>query len=210
MRVEFSFAGRSIGTDLSVQSEFEVANIAAATAAFLSIGYPMDKVINMLPQLASVPGRMQKISGPKGCPTVILDYAHTPDALERVLSACRHRCEGRLISLIGCGGGRDSGKRPIMGRVAIENSDVCYFTSDNPRDEDPSEILTNMTSSISNQEKHRVNLIIDRSEAIRAAIYLGREKDWVVIAGKGHETTQEVHGRLLPLNDLEIISEVFG
>ena len=97
-----------------------------------------------------------------------------------------------------------------MGQVAIENSDVCFFTSDNPRDEDPLEIITNMTSSISTLEKHRVNLIIDRSEAIRAAIDLGREKDWVVIAGKGHETTQEVHGRLLPLNDLEIISKVFG
>ena len=97
-----------------------------------------------------------------------------------------------------------------MGRVAIEHSDVCYFTSDNPRDEDPSEILRNMTSSISTIEKNRVNLIIDRSEAIRAAIDLAREKDWVVIAGKGHETTQEVHGRLLPLNAFEIISEVFG
>jgi len=210
MRVEFSFEGKSIGTDLSVHSEFEVANIAAALAAFLSMGHTIDKLIDLLPQLSSVPGRMQKIPGPKGCPAVVLDYAHTPDALERVLRACRHHCEGRLICLIGCGGGRDVGKRPIMGQVAIENSDVCYFTSDNPRDEDPSEILTNMTSSISTLEKHRVNLIIDRSEAIRAAIDLGREKDWVVIAGKGHETTQEVHGRLLPLNDLEIISEVFG
>ena len=97
-----------------------------------------------------------------------------------------------------------------MGRVAIENSDFCYFTSDNPRDEDPLEILRNMTSSFSTPEKRRLNLIIDRSEAIRAAIDLGKEKDLVVIAGKGHETTQEVHGRLLPLNDLEIISEAFG
>jgi len=210
MRVEFSFEGKSISTDLSVHSEFEVANIAAALAAFLSMGHTIDKLIDLLPQLSSVPGRMQKIPGPKGCPAVVLDYAHTPDALERVLRACRHHCEGRLICLIGCGGGRDVGKRPIMGQVAIENSDVCYFTSDNPRDEDPLEIITNMTSSISTLEKRRVNLIIDRSEAIRAAIDLGREKDWVVIAGKGHETTQEVHGRLLPLNDLEIISEVFG
>ena len=97
-----------------------------------------------------------------------------------------------------------------MGQVAIENSSVCYFTSDNPRDEDPSEILKNMTSSFSTPEKQSVNLIIDRSEAIRAAIDLGIEKDWVVIAGKGHETTQEVHGRFLPQNDLEVISEVFG
>ena len=206
---KFSFEGKSIGTDLSVHSEFEVANIAAALAVFLSMGYSIDKFSNLLPQLASVPGRMQRISGPKGCPTVILDYAHSPDALERVLTACRHHCEGRLICLIGCGGGRDAGKRPIMGRVAIENSDFCYFTSDNPRDEDPIEILTNMTSSISIPEKRRLKLITNRSEAIRKAIDLGREKDLVVIAGKGHETTQEVHGRLLPVSDLEIISEAF-
>ena len=210
MWAKFSFEGKSIGTDLSVHSEFEVANIAAALAAFLGMGHSIDKLINLLPQLASVPGRMQRISGPTGCPTVILDYAHTPDALERVLTACRYHCEGRLICLIGCGGGRDAGKRPIMGRVAIENSDFCYFTSDNPRDEDPIEILTNMTSSISASEKRRLNLIVDRSEAIRAAIDLGREKDLVEIAGKGHETNQEDHGRILPLNDFEIISEALG
>ncbi len=210
MWVKFSFEGKSIGTDLLVHSEFEVANIAAALATFLSMGQSIDKLINLLPQLESVPGRMQRISGPKGCPAVILDYAHTPDALERVLNACRHHCEGRLICLIGCGGGRDAGKRPIMGRVAIENSDFCFFTSDNPRDEDPADILSDMVSSISTREKRRLNLINDRGEAIRAALDLGREKDLVVIAGKGHETTQEVYGRHLPLNDLEIISEAFG
>ena len=210
IRAEFSFEGKSIDVDLSVHSDFEVANIAAALAAFLSMGHSIGKFINLLPQLPSVPGRMQRINGPKGRPTVILDYAHTPDALERVLGACRNHCDGKLICLIGCGGGRDAGKRPIMGRVAIENSDFCYFTSDNPRDEDPLEILIDMTSSISTFEKRHLNLIIDRGEAIRAAIELGREKDFVVIAGKGHETTQEVHGRLLPLSDSEIISEIFG
>ncbi len=210
MRAKFSFKGKSIDVDLSVHSEFEVANIAAALASFLSMGHSIDKFSNLLPQLASVPGRMQRIHGPKGSPTVILDYAHTPDALERVLSACRHHCEGRLICLIGCGGGRDSGKRSIMGQVAIENSDFCFFTSDNPRDEDPVEILTNMTSSIPTTEKSRMNLVIDRSEAIGAAIDLGGERDLVLIAGKGHETTQEIHGELFPLNDLEIVSEVLG
>jgi UDP-N-acetylmuramoyl-L-alanyl-D-glutamate--2,6-diaminopimelate ligase len=210
MQVEFSIAGKSIDVELPVSSDFEVANIAAALAVFITMGYPLGRFSNLLPRLPSIPGRMQRMQGPKGYPSVILDYAHTPDALKRLLAALRHHEESKLICVVGCGGGRDVGKRPIMGRIAIENSEFCYFTSDNPRDEDPEEILKAMTASISNSEKRRTKCVVDRRQAIREAIEFANEIDIVVIAGKGHETTQEISGRRLPLSDAEIISEIFG
>jgi UDP-N-acetylmuramoyl-L-alanyl-D-glutamate--2,6-diaminopimelate ligase len=184
---------------------FNAANLLGALAVLLVSDVNLNQAVSSLSQVESVAGRMQKV-GKINQPAVIVDYAHTPDALEKVLMALRELCDadqrsGRLICLFGCGGDRDRGKRAMMGLVAEKFADHCIVTSDNPRSEDPqgiiSEIVTGMT-----EQRHEV--IEDREVAIQHAIGMAKEGDIVLLAGKGHENYQEIHGVKHEFSDVDM------
>jgi UDP-N-acetylmuramoyl-L-alanyl-D-glutamate--2,6-diaminopimelate ligase len=180
---------------------FNAANMLGALAVSLVSGLALDDAAHSLSRVQPVPGRMQRLGDAKQ-PTVIVDYAHTPDALEKVLQALREvnaATGGRLICVFGCGGDRDRGKRPMMGIVAEKLSDFCIVTSDNPRSENPREIIAEIVSGM-NDENHEI--IVERSAAIRLAISHARPGDTVLIAGKGHEDYQEIDGVKQPFSDV--------
>jgi UDP-N-acetylmuramoyl-L-alanyl-D-glutamate--2,6-diaminopimelate ligase len=136
--------------------------------------------------------------------TVLIDYAHTPDGLENVLSSVRGFCKGRLIAVFGCGGDRDPMKRPIMGRIGAEIADIAIITSDNPRTEEPGAIIQDILKGIDGQENYRV--IENRIEAIQHAMDIAQKHDIIVLAGKGHETYQEIHGVKHHLDEREVVA----
>ncbi len=185
---------------------FNVYNVVMATVAALQCGLPQEVVTEAVAGFGPVDGRLQRIDSPDGF-SVFVDYAHTPDALQNVLSALREITEGRLITLFGCGGNRDRGKRPLMGRVATELSDFVVITSDNPRDEPPSRIIEEILSGV---VRDNYTVVQDRREAIRHAIGMATRGDVVLIAGKGHERYQEIRGVRYPFSDTEVIGEVLG
>ena len=172
----------------SLIGEFNLYNILAAVGAGVGLGLPVDVIERGITALKNVPGRLERVD--TGQPfSILVDYAHTPDALERVLSTIRGLTDKRIITLFGCGGDRDRGKRPIMGRIAAEYSDIVIVTSDNPRTEEPLKIIEDITSVVSGQWSG-IRVIPDRREAIMEAIKEAREGDVVLLAGKGHEDYQ--------------------
>jgi UDP-N-acetylmuramoyl-L-alanyl-D-glutamate--2,6-diaminopimelate ligase len=182
---------------------FNVYNVLAALAAALAQGVPIDTAAAAVESAEQVPGRFESVDA--GQPfAVLVDYAHTPDSLENVLSAARALTSGTLSVVFGCGGDRDRGKRPLMGAIAARLADEVYVTSDNPRSEDPAAILAEIVEGISRP----VTCLVDRREAIYAAIGAARRGDVVVIAGKGHEPGQEfAGGRKLPFDDVTVARE---
>jgi UDP-N-acetylmuramoyl-L-alanyl-D-glutamate--2,6-diaminopimelate ligase len=202
-------AGAEGDVELELRSplpgRFNVSNVLAALAAVHRLGVPLETIAAALPRIEPVPGRFQPVD--EGQPfAVLVDYAHTPDSLENVLTTARALSAGRLICVFGCGGDRDRGKRPRMGEIAAGLADVAVVTSDNPRSEDPEaivgEILAGMTRSAG------VEALVDRSEAIARAIELAGPGDVVVIAGKGHEQGQEfAGGQKLPFDDVLVARE---
>ena len=140
---------------------------------------------------------------------MILDYAHSPDSLENILKAVRQTTKGRMIALFGCGGNRDAAKRPLMGEIAGELADYCILTSDNPRTEDPFEILREIEEGIRHTEC-AYTVIENRREAIRAALEMARPSDVVVLAGKGHETYQEIKGVKHPFDEKIVVAELLS
>ena len=183
--------------------EFNVSNLLAVLGTLLASEVPLDKAAAVLARLTSPPGRMQALGG-AGLPLVVVDYAHTPDALEKALLALRDTAAvrgGRLVCVFGCGGDRDPGKRPLMGEVAARQADTVILTSDNPRDEDPQAILDDIARGAPGAPN--VRLIADRAEAITTALAEADARDVVLIAGKGHEAYQEIAGRRLPFSDVE-------
>ncbi len=175
---------------------FNLANLAAAVSALVLAGEDLAAVIDGVARLGPVPGRMQTIANDAGV-QVVVDYAHTPDALEQVLDALRPHVAGELITVFGCGGDRDREKRQVMGRVACLHSDRVIVTSDNPRNEEPEAILRDIETGCSGDYR----LIADRAEAIAAAVAAARAGDCVLIAGKGHENYQLVNGERLAFSD---------
>jgi UDP-N-acetylmuramoyl-L-alanyl-D-glutamate--2,6-diaminopimelate ligase len=166
----------------------------------IAYGLPFQDSIQLLETLPSVPGRMQQV-GER--PLVVIDYAHTPDALEKVLQALRPLAEqrgGRLVAVFGAGGDRDAAKRPVMGMVASRLADSVVVTSDNPRSEDPLRIISQIKSGMENP----CEIEADRARAIEAAIAGADDADVVLIAGKGHENYQEIAGRRLPFSDASV------
>jgi len=157
-----------------------------------------------------VAGRFQTFQSPKGY-TAVVDYAHTPDAIINVLSSIKEVVgnKGNIITVVGCGGNRDSGKRPIMAREAANRSDKVILTSDNPRFEDPEAILKEMQSGLDESNRNKALTITDRREAIRVACQLANADDVVLVAGKGHETYQEVKGVKHHFDDREVLQEIF-
>ncbi|MEW5887508.1 MAG: UDP-N-acetylmuramoyl-L-alanyl-D-glutamate--2,6-diaminopimelate ligase [Pseudomonadota bacterium] len=181
--------------------EFNAANLLAVLGTLLASNIPLERAAWAINRLTPPPGRLQTAGG-TGTPLAVIDYAHTPDALEKALAALRPTAKargGRLICVFGCGGERDPGKRPLMGEVAVDHADKVIITSDNPRGEDPERILDDVARGTG----ARAARIVDRAEAIRRAIQEADARDVVLIAGKGHEAYQEIAGRRLPFSDLE-------
>ncbi|HSC83068.1 MAG TPA: UDP-N-acetylmuramoyl-L-alanyl-D-glutamate--2,6-diaminopimelate ligase, partial [Pseudomonas sp.] len=179
---------------------FNLSNLLAVVGALLGLDYPLDEILRVLPQLQGPIGRMQRFGGGK-LPLVVVDYAHTPDALEKVLEAMRPHVAGRLLCLFGCGGDRDSGKRPLMAAVAERLADAVLVTDDNPRTEDPQQIVADIRAGFAKPEQ--VQFIHGRGQAIAQLIAGACAGDVLVLAGKGHEDYQEIAGVRHAFSDLE-------
>lgn len=190
---------------------FNAYNLVAIYGAAVELGMESLEVLRLLSDLESVSGRFQFIVSASNI-TAIVDYAHTPDALENVLKTIndiRTKNE-QLITVVGCGGNRDKSKRPIMAGIAAEWSDKAIFTSDNPRNENPEVIITEMEHGVTAQNYKKVLSISDRKQAIKTACQLAQPNDIILIAGKGHETYQEINGIRLDFDDMEIVKEILG
>jgi UDP-N-acetylmuramoyl-L-alanyl-D-glutamate--2,6-diaminopimelate ligase len=194
----------------SLVGNFNAQNLLAVFAVADLFEVPQLNILKHISQLKSVEGRFQAFQNNNRV-TVIVDYAHTPDALENVLetiNTIRTRNE-TLFTLLGCGGNRDQDKRPIMGQKAAALSDKVIFTSDNPRDEDPAEIIAQMIDGVSAEDFKKTLKVTLREEAIAMAGQLAQPGDIVLIAGKGHEPYQEIQGKRYPFNDLEVAQQIF-
>ena len=200
----FHLSGQFGGAEASLPllGDFNVANALAAATTALGLGRPLSLVIDRLAVAPQVPGRMERISE-KPC-IVLRDYAHTPDALERALTSLRPLTSGRLIVVFGCGGDRDKGKRPIMGRIAAELSHLAIATSDNPRTEDPDSIIDDIEQGMGGMPHLRIP---DRLAAIHAALNEARSGDTVLLAGKGHETYQVIGEEKLPFDERDLVQQ---
>lgn len=194
--------------ELALPGEFNVANALLATAMLRTIGVPGEEIVAGLRE-ATVPGRMELFRAGDG-PAVIVDYAHTPDAVELALQAARTATAGRLIAVVGCGGDRDRGKRPAMGAAAANNSDVVIVTDDNPRSEDPAAIRAAAVGGAEAAGTAEVLELGDRRSAIAEAIRRAGARDTVVVLGKGHETGQEIAGVVHPFDDRRTVRELLG
>lgn len=188
--------------------EFNASNLLAAAGTLALLGMPWSQVLHQLEVMQPVPGRMMRLGGESGQPVVVIDYAHTPDALEHALQAARAHLNGRLTCVFGCGGNRDQGKRPQMGRAAEMLADYVYVTSDNPRHESASSIIEDVMAGFESPDKATVEP--DRATAIHRAIANCRPGDIVLVAGKGHETWQEIGDRKIPFSDESEILAALG
>ncbi|MDH3923268.1 MAG: UDP-N-acetylmuramoyl-L-alanyl-D-glutamate--2,6-diaminopimelate ligase [Xanthomonadales bacterium] len=178
---------------------FNLSNLLAAAGTLALLGMPWSQVTHQLEMMRAVPGRMHCFGGETAQPVVVVDYAHTPDALQQALQALRSHLHGRLVCVFGCGGDRDSGKRPMMAQIAEALSDRVVLTTDNPRGEEPAAIIGDMLAGLDRPDEAMV--IEDRASAIRHAVLASRPGDIVLIAGKGHEGWQELNGRKIPFSD---------
>jgi UDP-N-acetylmuramoyl-L-alanyl-D-glutamate--2,6-diaminopimelate ligase len=190
----------------SLMGRANLANILAATAASIAYGIPLEKIEQGLKDLNAVPGRFERIDEGQTF-LVIVDYAHTDDALRNVLSTARDLTRHRLIVVFGCGGERDRAKRPLMGEAAGSLSDLAVLTSDNPRSEDPLLIMNDALVGLQKAGKPYW-AEVDRANAIRKAMEEAREGDVVVLAGKGHETYQILRDGAIPFDDREVARKV--
>ncbi len=199
--------------ELAVQfiGKFNASNLLAVFGAACLLGKNEEDVLLALSTLRPVAGRFDSLRSPQGY-TAIVDYAHTPDALVNVLSAIHEILEGKgkIITVVGAGGNRDKGKRPIMAQESVKASDKVIITSDNPRNEEPQDIINDMLEGLNAEERKNVITIVDRKEAIRTACMLAQPGDVILVAGKGHENYQEIKGVKHHFDDKEVLREVFG
>ncbi len=198
----FRLAGRFGNAEVALPllGDFNVANALAAAGAGLALDLPLSSIASRLSESPQVPGRMERIAT-RPC-VVLRDYAHTPDALERALLTLDPLTSRRVIVVFGCGGDRDRGKRPIMGRVAAERADFAIVTSDNPRTEDPAQIIADIEAGMGSAPRLA---IVDRREAIERALGEAHEGDTILLAGKGHETYQVIGTEKLPFDERDIV-----
>ena len=197
--------GRQLDLKSSLVGRHNIYNILGAAASCMAIGIPDSQIQEGVRRLRCVPGRFERVEVDRPF-TVVIDYAHTPDALENVLRLARELGPNRLICLFGCGGDRDRTKRPKMGLIGVRGSDIALITSDNPRTEDPDRIIDEIVQGIENPTR-QVERITLRRAAIRRALELAREGDLVLLAGKGHETYQDIGGRRIHFDEREIVRE---
>jgi UDP-N-acetylmuramoyl-L-alanyl-D-glutamate--2,6-diaminopimelate ligase len=204
----------SVSIRSSLVGRPNVYNILAAVSAATALGVSFDAIERGIHGLAGVPGRFQLVSNPKDEVTVVVDYAHTDDALRNLLETARPLARGRLITVFGCGGDRDRTKRPLMGAVAGRLSDLIVVTSDNPRGEDPARIIEEIQRGITPDTRRdsgqRMLAIVERGAAIRKAIEVAAPGDLVLIAGKGHEKYQVIGDRVLPFDDVQVAREALN
>jgi UDP-N-acetylmuramoyl-L-alanyl-D-glutamate--2,6-diaminopimelate ligase len=188
--------------------EFNASNLLAVYGCAVLCGLEKDPVLTILSRQAPVRGRFETLKMDNNI-TAIVDYAHTPDALKNVLDTIARVRNGssQLITVVGAGGNRDAGKRPLMGQVAAEFSQKLILTSDNPRDEKPEDIIHQMMDGIPDERKTSVLSIPDRREAIKTAVMMASEGDIILVAGKGHENYQEIEGKRYHFDDLEVLRE---
>ena len=215
--VECHFEGMYLevdGHEVGVQfiGKFNVSNLLAVYGAAVMLGQKPEDVLLVLSTLKSVAGRLEPIHSPEGY-TAVVDYAHTPDALENVLNAIHEVLDGKdghIITVCGAGGNRDKGKRPLMAQEAVKQSDRVIITSDNPRFEEPQDIINDMLAGLDQKQMKKVVSIVDRKEAIRTACMMAQKGDVILIAGKGHEDYQEIKGVKHHFDDREVVREIFG
>ena len=199
--------GREVGVNFI--GKFNVSNLLAVYGAAVMLGKKPEDVLVVMSTLHSVSGRLEPIQSPDGY-TAVVDYAHTPDALENVLNAIHEVLDGKsghVITVCGAGGNRDKGKRPLMAQEAVRQSDRVIITSDNPRFEEPQDIIDDMLAGLDQQQMKKVVSIVDRREAIRTACMMAQKGDVILIAGKGHEDYQEVKGVKHHFDDHEVVRE---
>jgi len=187
--------------------EFNVGNTLTALGICLALGLDMRDMLGALGGFRGVAGRMEPVEAGQEF-KVLVDYAHTPESVRNALETARGFTRGRMIALVGCGGDRDKGKRPLMGREAEKAADVLIVTSDNPRSEDPLAIIEDMVTGLKSPETAQIEP--DRRRAIAAAVEMARAEDVVVILGKGHESGQEFADRTVPFDDRQVAHEVLG
>lgn len=205
------------GQEISVRlvGAFNAYNLLAVYATACLLGMPREEALRYLSTLTSVDGRLEALQSQRRGYTAFVDYAHTPDALSNVLQTLddlrqgARQSDARIICVVGCGGDRDRGKRPLMATEALRYADLVILTSDNPRSEDPEAILDEMQAGIGVEDEYRVQRITDRAKAIQAACSMAQPHDLVLVAGKGHETYQEVKGVRHPFDDREVIRQQF-
>lgn len=214
--VEHSFDGMLLNIDgvevwTNFIGEFNAYNLLAVYATAIQLGVEKEETLRLLSLLKPVAGRFEYLRSTTGI-TAVVDYAHTPDALSNVLSTINKIRQGneRIITVVGCGGNRDKTKRPIMAQVAVDNSDIAILTSDNPRFENPDDILNDMKEGLSAQQKTKALFITGRLDAIRTAILMAKPHDIVLVAGKGHETYQDVSGVKHHFDDKEVLQKIFS
>jgi UDP-N-acetylmuramoyl-L-alanyl-D-glutamate--2,6-diaminopimelate ligase len=195
-RLTVALDGRAHGFQSALAGDFQASNLLAALGLVLATGGDPERTLRALEGVRGAPGRLQRIGTHPSGAEVFVDYAHTPDALAKVLDALRPHTKGRLLAVFGCGGDRDPGKRPVMGQVAAGRADLVFVTDDNPRSEDSARIRAEVMAGCPDARE-----IGDRAEAIESAIALLRPGDALVVAGKGHETGQIVGDRMLPFDD---------
>ena len=199
--------GEKVPVSLGIPGRFTVYNALTVLGLAVSLGISLADSAAALADAPGVKGRVEVVPTPGTDYTVLIDYAHTPDGLENVLSSVRGFCKGRLISVFGCGGDRDPIKRPIMGRIGAELSDVAIITSDNPRTEDPEAIIRDITPGADEAGK-AYEVVVDRIAAIRHAMDMAKKDDIIVLAGKGHETYQEIMGVKHHMDEREIVAQI--
>ena len=203
--VRYSVDGHPV--QLHLTGNFNVYNSLAALAVGEALGFSLDSVIQALEQVTGIAGRFQTVKGARDF-SVIVDYAHTPDGLENVISTAQAFAKGKVITVFGCGGDRDRTKRPLMGEVAAELSDYCVVTSDNPRTEDPEQILQDILPGVEkHMEPDTYHVEVDRRKAIHYAVQMAQPGDVVLLAGKGHENYQDVNGVKHHFDDYEVAQE---
>ena len=203
--------GKEVGVNFT--GKFNVSNLLAVYGAAIMLGKKAEDVLLILSTLKPVSGRFETLHSPNGY-TAIVDYAHTPDALVNVLESIeevmKSSKKGQIITVCGAGGNRDKGKRPIMAQEAANHSDKVIITSDNPRFEEPQDIINDMLAGLSSEQMKKVISIVDRKEAIRTACMMAQPDDVILIAGKGHENYQDVKGVKHHFDDKEVVTEIFN
>ena len=191
--------------------EFNAYNVLAVYACCVLLSLEEESVLTALSELKPVRGRAEVVTGKSGI-VAIVDYAHTPDALKNIIQSVDQirSAEQKLITVVGAGGDRDRKKRPLMGNIAASGSDRVILTSDNPRNESPEAIIDEIKSGISRTGMEKVIAIVDRLEAIKTAIMMANKGDIVLVAGKGHETYQDIAGEKIHFDDLEVIKQIMN
>lgn len=191
--------------ELPIPGRFTVYNVLTVLGIVKALGIDLSSAARVLKNVQGVKGRVEVVPTPEKPYTILIDYAHTPDGLENVIRSVRDFCKGRVITLFGCGGDRDPVKRPVMGRIGVELSDVAVITSDNPRTEDPEAIIGDILKGVDGS-MGEYSVIADRRQAIRYAMDIARQDDIIILAGKGHETYQEINGVKHHLDEREEVA----